>query len=104
MEKHQRAELETWIRILVLAKKIILKVSIEEDTYNILRRKANYIGHILRKNCLLHDTIEEQMTEVKGVGRRKLILDDLRNRRRYWKLKEEAEDQKRWIRQFISRT
>ena len=54
----------------------------------ILRRKANWIGHILRRNCLLHDAIEGQMTEVKGVGRRRTqFLDDLRNRRRYWKIK-----------------
>jgi hypothetical protein len=33
------------------------------------------------------------MTEVKGVGRRRTkLLGDLRNRRRYWELKEEAED------------
>ena len=71
---------------------------------NILRRKANWIGHILRRNCLLHDAIEGQMTEVKGVGRRRTqFLDYLRNRR-YWGLKEEAEDRKRWRRQFISRT
>ena len=25
---------------------------------NILRRKANWIGYFLRKNCLLHDAIE----------------------------------------------
>ena len=50
---------------------------------NILRRKANWIDHILRRNCLIHDAIEGQMTEVKGVGRRRTqILDDLRNRRR----------------------
>ena len=36
---------------------------------NILRRNSNWIGHILRRNCLLHDAIEGQMTEVKGVGR-----------------------------------
>ena len=71
---------------------------------NILRRKANWIGHILRRNCLLHDAIEGQMTEVKGVGRRTQLLDDLRNRRRYWELKEEAEDRKRWRQQFINRT
>ena len=36
------------------------------------------------------------MTEVKEVRRRKTqFLDDLRNRRRYWELKEEAEDKKR---------
>ena len=35
------------------------------------------------------------MTEVKGVGRRRTqLLDDLRNRRRYWELKEEAEIEK----------
>jgi hypothetical protein len=38
---------------------------------NILRKKANWIGHILRRNCLLHDPIKGQMTEVKGVERRK---------------------------------
>ena len=54
---------------------------------------ANWIGRILRINCLLHDVIEEQMTELKGVGRRRAqFLDDLRNRRRYWELKEETED------------
>ena len=48
---------------------------------NILRRKAIWIGHILRRNCLV-DAIEGQMTEVKGVGRRRTqLLDDLRNRR-----------------------
>ena len=55
---------------------------------NILRRKVNWIGHIFRGNCLLHDAIEGQMTEVKGVRRRRTqLLDDLRNRRRHWKLK-----------------
>ena len=71
---------------------------------NILRRKTKWIGHILRINCLLHDAIEGQMTEVKGVGRgRTQLLDHLRNRR-YWELMVEAEDRKRWRRQFINRT
>ena len=62
---------------------------------NILCRKANWISHILRRNCLLHDAIEGQMTEVKGVGRRRTqLLDYLRNRR-YWELKEEAEVRKK---------
>ena len=60
---------------------------------NILRRKANWNGHILRRNCLLHDVIEGWKTEVKGEGRRRTQLpDDLRNRSGYWELKEEAED------------
>ena len=41
---------------------------------NILRRNANWIGHILRRNCLLHDAIERHMTEVKGVERRKTTV------------------------------
>ena len=46
----------------------------------ILGRKANWIGHILSKNCLLHDAIEGQMMEVKGAGRERMqLLDDLRN-------------------------
>ena len=48
---------------------------------NILHREANWIGHILRINCLRHDFIEGQITEVKGVGRRTAqLLDDLKNR------------------------
>jgi hypothetical protein len=55
---------------------------------NILRRKTNWIGHNLTRNCLLHGAIEGQMTEVKGVGRRRTqLLGDLKKNRRYWKLK-----------------
>ena len=38
---------------------------------NILLRKSIWIGHIMRRNCLLRDDIEGQMAEVKGVGRKK---------------------------------
>jgi hypothetical protein len=61
----------------------------------VLHRKANWIGHILRWNCLLHDAIEVQVMEVKGVRRRRrmqLFCFVLENRKRYWELKEEAED------------
>ena len=37
-----------------------------------------------KRNCLLHNATEGQMTEGKGVGRRRTqILDDLRNRRKF---------------------
>ena len=36
---------------------------------NTLCRQTNWIGHIIRRNSLLHDAIEGQMMEVKGVGR-----------------------------------
>ena len=74
---------------------------------NFLRRKVNWIGHILGINCLLRDAIEGQITEVEGIGRKRRrtqLLDDLRNRRRYWELKEKDEDRKSRRRQFINRT
>ena len=46
----------------------------------------------------------EENGEVEVESRKTQLLDVLRNRRRYWELKEEAEDRKRWIRQFIIRT
>jgi hypothetical protein len=50
------------------------------------RRKANGIGHILRRNCLLKHVFEgkiEGRIEVKGrLGRRrKQLLDDLKKKR-----------------------
>ena len=64
---------------------------------NIQRRKANWMGHTLKVHCLLHVAVEGQMTEVKEVGtRRTQLLDDLIYRRRYWELKEEAEDRNSW--------
>jgi hypothetical protein len=63
--------------------------------HTIKRRKANWIGHILRRNCLLKHMIEGklegriEMTGRRG-RRRKQLLDDLKEKRRYWKLKEEA--------------
>jgi replicative superfamily II helicase len=67
----------------------------------IKRRKADWIGHILRRNCLLKHVIEEklegrmEMTVRRG-RRRKQLLDDLKEKRRYWKLKEEALDRTLW--------
>ena len=37
---------------------------------NILSRKSNLFGHIVRINCILQDATEGQMTGVKGVERR----------------------------------
>ena len=35
---------------------------------NILSRKVNCIGHIVRLNCLVYDVIEGAMMEGKGIG------------------------------------
>jgi hypothetical protein len=69
--------------------------------HTIKRRKADWIGHILRRNCLLKQAIEgklegrREMTGRRGI-RRKQLLDDLKEKRRYWKLKEEALDRTLW--------
>jgi hypothetical protein len=73
--------------------------------HKIKRRKANLIGHILRRNCLLKHVIEgmfEGRTEMTGRGgrSRKQLLDDLKEKRRYWKLKEEALDRTLWRTRF----
>jgi hypothetical protein len=40
--------------------------------------------------------LKGKTTAVKGVGKRRIqLLDDLRNRKRYWELKQEDEDRKR---------
>src|SRR5215469_14937334 len=67
----------------------------------ISKRKANWIGHILRRNCLLQRVIEGkinggiEVTERRG-RRRKKLLDDLKERRGYSHLKEEALDRTMW--------
>jgi hypothetical protein len=64
---------------------------------DINKRKANWIGHILRRNCLLQRVIVGKIKggiEVTGrlVRRRKKVLDDLKERRGYSHLKEETLD------------
>jgi hypothetical protein len=65
--------------------------------HEICRRKANWIGHILRGNCLLQRVTEGKIQggiEVTGgQGRRgRKLLDDLKERRGYSLLQEEALD------------
>jgi hypothetical protein len=69
--------------------------------HTIRRRKANLIGHTLRRNCLLSHIIEGKIIGTRRLGRRrKQLLGDLKEARRYWKLKEEAQDRTLWRTQF----
>jgi ribosomal 50S subunit-associated protein YjgA (DUF615 family) len=69
--------------------------------HTIKRRKANWIGHILRRNCLLKHAIEGIIEIMGRRGRRsKQLLDDLKEKRRYWKLKEEALVRTLWRTRF----
>ena len=73
--------------------------------HEIRKRKANWIGHILRRNCLLQEVIEGKIkgkivvTRRRG-RRRKKLLDDLKDRRGYCQLKEEALDRTMWRNRF----
>ena len=65
------------------------------------RRKANCTGHILRRNCLLKQIVKENTEgriEVTGIrGKRcKQLLDYLKRKRGYYKLKEEALNSTMW--------
>jgi len=83
---------------------VLLRV---KEQRNILReirkRKANWIGHSLHRNCLLQEVIEGkikgggglEMTGRRGRRRRK-PLDDLKERRGYCHLKEESVDRTVW--------
>jgi len=73
--------------------------------HEIRKRKANWIGHILRRDCLLKRVIERKIKggiEVTGRRgrRRKKLLDDLKERRGYCHLKEEALDRTMWRHRF----
>jgi hypothetical protein len=65
--------------------------------YGIRKRKANRLGHILRRNCLLKEIIEGKIKGEMEVPRRRgrrrrKPLDDLKDRRGYSNSKEEALD------------
>ena len=73
--------------------------------HEIGKRKANWIGHILRTNCLLKQVIEGMIKGEMEVARRRgrrrrKLLDDLKDMRGYSHLKEEALDRTMWRHRF----
>jgi Mn-dependent DtxR family transcriptional regulator len=65
--------------------------------YEMGKRKANWIGHILRRHCFLQQVIEGQIkVGIEATGRRarrcRKLLDDLKERKGYSHLTEEALD------------
>jgi len=85
---------------------VLLRVKEQRNIlHEIRKRKANWTGQILRRNCLLQRVIEGkiqggiEVTGRQGKRRRKL-LDDLKERREYSHLKEEALDRTMWRARF----
>jgi hypothetical protein len=85
---------------------VLLRVKEQRNIlHEIRKRKANYIGHILRRNCLLQQDIEGKIkggieVTVRRGRRRRKLLDDLKERRGYSHLKEEALDHSMWRARF----
>jgi hypothetical protein len=78
---------------------------IRKSQGEIRKPKANWIGHILRKNCLLKQVIEGKIKGEMEVTRRrgrkrKKLLDNLKDRRGYSDLKEEILDRAMWRNRF----
>ena len=87
-------------------KKCYLRVNEQRNIlHEIRKRKAKWIGHILRRNCLLQRVIggkikgQIEVTRRRGRRRNKL-LDDLKDRREYCQLNEEALDRTMWRNRF----
>jgi hypothetical protein len=87
-------------------KEVLHRVKEQRNILHTIKiRNANWISHILRRNCLLKHVIEgklEGRIEITGRRgrRRKQLLDDLKEKRRYWKLKEEALNRTLWRTRF----
>ena len=85
---------------------VLLRVNEQRNIlHEIRKRKANWIGHILRRNCLLKQVIEGKVKGEMEVARRrgrrrKKLLVDLKDRREYSHLKEEALDRTMWRHRF----
>jgi hypothetical protein len=81
---------------------VLHRVKEERNIVHTIKRKANWIGHILGRNCLLKNVIEGKLEGRTGRRgrRRKQLLDDLKEKRRYCKLKQEALDRNLWRTRF----
>jgi hypothetical protein len=85
---------------------VLLRVKEQRNIlHEIHKQKANWIGHILRRNCLLQRVTEVKVQggiEVTGRQQRRCrkLLDDLKERRGYSNLKEEALDCTIWRARF----
>jgi hypothetical protein len=86
---------------------VLLRVNAQRNiVHEIRKRKANWIGHILRRNCLIKQVIEGKIKgEMEGTRRRgrrrKKLLDDLKDKRGYCHLKEETLDRTVWRNRLI---
>ena len=63
----------------------------------IIRRKKNWMGHIMRGDGLMKEVMEGKMEGKKGPGRKRIgMIDDLIEKERYGDLKRRVEDRQGW--------
>ena len=101
----RRTEKISWTDY-VRNEEVLLQVNEQRNILHAIRKgKDTWIGHILRRNCLLKHVSEGkikgeiEVTRRQG-RRRKELLDDLKDRRGYSNLKEEALDRNMWRDRF----
>ena len=62
---------------------VLLQVNEQRNILHAIKgRKADWTGHILRRNCLLKQVIEGKIGGRRGI-RRKQLLDDIKEKRGY---------------------
>jgi hypothetical protein len=90
----------------VRSEDVLLRVKEQRNIlHEIHKRKANWFGHILLRNCLLQRVTEGkiqggiEVTERQG-RRLKKLLDGLKERREYSHLKEKTLDRTMWRARF----
>jgi len=103
--RYYECQIYRYIRDNVRNEEVLLRFKEHRNIlHEIRKRKANWIGQILRRNCLLQRVIEGkikggiEVTGRRGRKRRKL-LDDLKERTGYSQL-EEALDSTVWRARF----
>ena len=79
---------------------VIHRVKEQRNILHTTKRKAYWIGHIFRRNYFLKHVIEgkigKNISEGNTRKNSKQLLDDLKEGRGYWKLKEENLDRTMW--------
>jgi hypothetical protein len=81
---------------------VLLGVSEQRNILHEVRKwKANWIGHILHRNCCVKHVIKGNIRgEMEVTRRRKKLLDDLKDEIGYSHLQEEALDRTMWRNRF----
>jgi hypothetical protein len=65
----------------------------------IKKRKASWVGHILRRDCIQRKIMEIKFEGSKSRGRRKFgMLTDILRGRTYEQMKNDAQDRESWRR------